>query len=69
MSAEDHINFFDDREDDEPHSAECKVCGVGGLCWENDNGSWRLLDHRGKVHVCDEKRLHRQVVNDFDVID
>lgn len=68
MSAEDHINYFDDREDEEPRTTECKQCGKGSLEWFNDEGRWRLLERSGKVHVCDPKRVHRSVADDFEVL-
>jgi hypothetical protein len=58
-----------DRDDDEPRKVECKKCGKGGLEWEDDNGRWVLIESNGKVHKCDEKRVHAAVADDFEVLD
>lgn len=53
----------------QPRTVECKHCGKGGLFWEDDNGKWVLLEHNGKVHKCDETKLHKQTADDFEVLD
>jgi hypothetical protein len=73
------LSYFEDNEDeiiygrghdrdyDEPRKVECKKCGKGGLEWDDD-GRWILIDGRGKVHKCDEKVLHKQTADDFEVL-
>jgi hypothetical protein len=55
-----------DSEDELQQLVECKRCGKGGLHWEEDGGQWRLCTAKYEVHVCDEKRLHAQAVDDFE---
>jgi hypothetical protein len=48
---------------------ECKQCGKGGLHWEEEfDGSYRLYTAKDMLHKCDEKRLHKAVADDFEVL-
>lgn len=58
---------YEYEEEDTP-AAECKRCGKSGLTWHLDGERWVLLETSGKVHKCDEKRLHRQATDDFEVL-
>ena len=50
-------------------SVECKHCGKAGLHWSEDesSGEFVLMEGVYKVHRCDEKKLHAQTLNDFDI--
>lgn len=74
------MSYFDDHEDeiiygrchdddDDDGAVECKQCGKGGLSWEDDNGRCVLIDGHGKIHKCDEKRLHKAAADDFEVLE
>ena len=62
------MTCFDEYDYDEPRIVECKHCGKGGLQWEDDNGRWVLIDRDGKVHKCNESRVHTIVEGDFEVL-
>lgn len=67
MAAEDWLPFGG-YSGDEYDTAECKRCGKSGLTWYHNGDRWVLLETSGKVHKCDEKRLHRQAADDFEVL-
>lgn len=51
-----------------PQPRQCRQCGAGGLHWEQDEDGWYLAEVNGHVHQCDEKRLHKNIANGFDIL-
>jgi MoaA/NifB/PqqE/SkfB family radical SAM enzyme len=68
MAAEDYFDPYGADEDDQPSIVECKRCGKGDLQWEADGARWILIEHNGKVHKCDEKRIAKMALADFEVV-
>lgn len=80
MAAEDYIDFdslFD--QDDEGYGnfggyyrrdaiVECRYCGVGALRWREEDRGWTLVTAHGLVHKCDDNRVHKAALDDFDVL-
>jgi len=64
------MNYFDeydlDDQDPDDRIVECNRCGKWGLRWEETDDGWTLVNRKGWVHVCKEKRLHRAVMDDFE---
>lgn len=43
---------------------------MAGLHWEElEPGVWRLFDEDGRMHTCNENRLHRIAAADFEDLD
>lgn len=37
------------------NSKHCNRCGQGGLHWKETARGWRLHEHNGRMHVCEER--------------
>lgn len=82
MAAEDYIDFDSlfEREDDDNFygnfngyyrrsaTVECPHCGVGALRWREEDRGWTLVTAHGLVHKCEDYRVHKAAIDDFDVL-
>lgn len=48
----DQRDPFDDYERDPDNNIQCNRCGQRGLSWHHTGVRWRLMDQRGRLHVC-----------------
>lgn len=49
--------------------ATCRNCGAFGLYAGRDRNNRRMLFNQdGSEHICDERTVHGQVANDFEVL-
>lgn len=67
MAIED---YFDPYSFDEGQEVTCSRCGKAGLHWDDDgNGNFVLMETVYRIHKCDERVLHAQTADDFEVLD
>ena len=46
--------------DEQPHDITCKYCLTENLEWDIHEGSYRLFDSNGVLHICTFKKFDRQ---------
>jgi hypothetical protein len=47
--------FFTPKQRNDEGDRRCRFCGERGLRWtQTRDGKWRLVDHRGWLHVCQQ---------------
>lgn len=78
MAAEDYFpaNAFEDTDDGDDFGGyyrrgaivECRYCGVGALRWREEDRGWTLVTAHGFVHKCEDYRVHKAAIDDFDVL-